>query len=267
MSRNQNRVNISQVPAQQSSIYTPPTTHVVLPSKGRFYPEGHPLHNCESIEIKEMTTKEEEILMNESLLQQGLVVDRLIESVIINNNVSADTLLVGDKNAIIIAMRTEGYGKEYEISVPCPACGHLNEKEVDLSLLKPAEEATDLEMTPNGTFMVTLPKTKVVVELKLLTGEDEKIILETNEKTKKYGLERPIATQYSRMIVSVNGNTDSSEISALVSNLPIRDSRVIRKTYKKANPDMDMSFHFQCDNCNHERGMEVPITANFFWAD
>lgn len=267
MSRNQERINHSQNLTKESTIYTPPTIHVLLPSKGKFYPDNHPLHGLETIEIKEMTTKEEEILMNESLIQQGLMVDRLIESVVNNKQISADSLLVGDKNAIIIAMRIEGYGKEYEISVPCPSCGNYNEKEVDLSAIKPVEPETEIEINEKGTFTTTLPKTKAVVEIRLLTGKDEKIISETNAKTKKYGLQRPIATQYSRMIVSVNNETDPGEISTFAANLPIRDSREIRKIYKKASPDLDMSFDFQCDNCGHAAVMEVPITAKFFWTD
>jgi hypothetical protein len=267
MSRNESRTNTQSPIPEQPLTYSPPTTHVPLPSRGKLYSHEHPLHGKDTIEIKQMTTREEEILTNVSLLQKGLVVDKLIQSVVVDSSVNPETLLVGDKNAILIASRIDGYGKEYEITVACPACGKQDEKEVDLSQLAHKEIDESINMTERGTFTVALPRTGYSVELKLLNGKDEKMISETNEKTKKYGLERPIATQYSRMVVSVNGNQDPSMISSFVSEMPVQDSRAIRKAYKKANPDVDLTFDFQCDHCGHDQGLEVPITANFFWTD
>ena len=100
-----------------------------------------------------------------------------------------------------------------------------------------------------------------------MDGNDEKYVAEANRKQKKYGIERPLANQYSRMIVSVNGDPDPSVISSFASSMPAFDSRFLRKAYKAVNPDVDMSFNFQCSHCGHEQGMEVPVTANFFWSE
>jgi|TARA_R110000851_G_scaffold16567_2_gene53829 hypothetical protein len=269
MPRNANRVQQVETQAipQQPLTYSPPTTHVSLPTGGKFYPPEHSLHGKESVEIKQMTTREEEILTNQSLIKQGLLTDRLIQSVLLDKQINPESLFIGDKNAILIALRIDGYGPEYNISLSCPSCGEANNKEVDLSILGVKGVDDSIETTERGTFIVDLPRTGAKIELRLLTGLDEKKIAETNKKTKKYGLERPIATQYAHMIVSVNENTDQSFISGFAADLPAFDSRVIRNEYKKINPDVDMSFDFQCDECNHEQGLEVPITANFFWVE
>tara|TARA_R110002020_G_scaffold217811_1_gene425609 strand:+ start:672 stop:1481 length:810 start_codon:yes stop_codon:yes gene_type:complete len=269
MPRNANRVqqtDTQEIP-QQPLTYSPPTTFVSLPTGGKFYPPEHPLHGKDSVEIKQMTTREEEILTNQSLIKQGLLTDRLIQSVLLDKEINPESLFIGDKNAILVALRIDGYGPEYNISVPCPSCNEVNNKEVDLSALGIKGVDDTIETTENGTFVVNLPRSGAKIELRLLTGLDEKKIAETNKKTKKYGLERPIATQYSHMIASVNGNGDQSIISGFAANLPAFDSRIIRNEYKKINPDVDMSFDFQCDECGHDQGMEVPITANFFWVE
>ena len=271
MSRNAERLNqpnitTTEIPEQQAT-YSPPTTLVKLPSEGKFYPQGHPLYDKETVEVKAMTTRQEEILTNESILQSGEVVDRLIKSVLVDQKLDPVTLLTGDKNAILIALRIDGYGEDYEINVSCPACSTSKKEVVDLSQLGVKGLNTSVETTEEGTFVVELPRTKARVELKLMDGNDEKYVAEANRKQKKYGIERPLANQYSRMIVSVNGDADTSVVSSFASSMPAFDSRFLRKAYKAVNPDVDMSFHFQCSHCGHEQGMEVPITANFFWVD
>ena len=267
MSRNASRTKTPPTTPEQPLTYSPPTTFVALPSEGKFYPPDHPLHGKATVEVKQMTTREEEILTSPTLLKQGLIVDRLIESVLTNSEIDPSSLLIGDKNAMLVALRIDAYGEEYDITVPCPICGTPNEKQINLSELKHKVVDGEVETTDRGTFVVALPRSGASVELRLLTGDDEQKIAETNKKTKKYGLERPIATQYSHMVASVNGDDDQSQISNFVSSLPAFDSRIIRNAYKKINPDVDMNFDFQCDVCSHEQGMEVPITAKFFWSE
>ena len=103
--------------------FSTPTEFVELPSGGKNYPEGHPLHNVDSLEIRYMTAKEEDILTSRTLLKKGIAVDRMLQSLIIDKSISVDDMLTGDKNALIVAARVSGYGAEYSTSVSCPACG------------------------------------------------------------------------------------------------------------------------------------------------
>ena len=59
-----------------------PTEVIDLPSEGKLYPEGHPCLNGK-IEIKYMTAKEEDILTSQNLIKKGVVIDRLLNSLII----------------------------------------------------------------------------------------------------------------------------------------------------------------------------------------
>ena len=49
-----------------------------------------------------MTAKEEDILTNQNYIKKGIVLDKLIESLIVDKDVSIDNLLLGDKNAILL---------------------------------------------------------------------------------------------------------------------------------------------------------------------
>ena len=162
-----------------------PTEFVELPSKGLFYPEGHPLHNQSVIEIKHMTAKEEDILTSETLLKQGLAIDRLVRSVIVDKSINPDTLLVGDKNAVLVAARMTGFGPFYEVGITCPSCGSQNEASVNLAELEIKDSDTrELQRVDNG-YLIQLPVTKIEVVFRLLVSKDETIITKILEQRKK----------------------------------------------------------------------------------
>ena len=157
MSRNKDRLGGSQhqdtqPPAQTGGFsFVVPTEFVELPSQGRFYPQGHPLHGQDSIEIRQMTAKEEDMLTSRTLLKKGVALDRVISSLIVNKAIDPDSLLVGDRNAIIISTRVSGYGNMYETKVSCPACGTTQEYSFDLNQanIYDGEDARDLGVKTN----------------------------------------------------------------------------------------------------------------------
>lgn len=270
----------SPAPTQQTGQlnFVLPTEFVELPSKGKFYKEGHSLRNQQTVEIKQMTAKEEDILTSQSLLKQGVAIDRFIQSILIAD-IDVDSLLVGDKNAILIAARMSGYGDTYETGVTCPACGTVSEVPVSLGDTRRASEGY-LEMEaleplegvtgPNelGNFMITLPVSKAVFEVKIMDGRLEKDFtkrIETRRK-KKQG-EALLTDQFKVYTVSINGVTDLRQVYRFIDQLPVKDSRFLRNTYSKVVPTMDLRYDFFCTNCTHEQEVSVPITAQFFWPD
>ena len=286
MSRNKNRVGSSQSdnssppqPAAQSNSnenvgfsFVVPTEFVDLPSGGRYYPEGHPLHGEECIEIKQMTAKEEDMLTSRTLLKKGVALDRVIESLITNKSVDPHNLLIGDRNAIIVATRVSGYGNEYLTTVACPSCGQNQKYSFDLndSKVYHGEDIDNMDVTDNqdGTFSVELPRTRLMVQFRLLTGRDEKKMVKSVEQARKgRGLEKNVTTQLTNMIVSINDETDRKIITHMVDNIPSLDSRHLRMAYKLAAPNIDLTQQFECQECDHESEMEVPLTADFFWPD
>ena len=249
-----------------------PTEFVELPSKGKFYDENHPLHNQETIEIKQMTAKEEDMLTSRALLKKGLAIERVISSIIMNKAINPASLLVGDRNAILVAARVSGYGNDYTTKVTCPACGtsqeftfDLNEADVYDGAGYLPEEASD---NGDGTLTTVLPKTKVEVTFRLLKGVDERNLVDQVENARKRKKdENSITRQLKQIIVAVNGNTEQANINYVVDNMPTSDSRHLRTVYKLATPNVDMTQNFECVECGHEQDMEVPLTADFFWPD
>ena len=144
MSRNSKRVTGAAAPPvnnptaqapQDTATRTSAIETVPLPSKGQFYPPGHPLSDAETVEIKYMTAKEEDILTDRALLKKGVAVDRMLQNIIVNKDIKVDSLLIGDKNAILVKARTTGYGAEYETKVTCPACYQTGQHVFDLDKL------------------------------------------------------------------------------------------------------------------------------------
>ena len=283
MSRNKNRTGAGLEPKRpdvsdpviqntNSLNFSTPTEHVDLPSRGRYYPEGYTLCNQDSIEIKYMTAKEEDILTSKNLLRKGLALERLLENVIIDKTINPSTLLVGDRNAILVAIRCTGYGTEYESKIGCPACSNNVEYMFDLSELKinhaEAEDIQDLgaKVTGEGTFIITLPVMKVDVEVRLMTGKDEKRLLQSQENKRKKKLPETLLTdQLIAIIVSVNGEEDRGVITSLIDNMPAKDTRYLRKIYDQIVPNVEMTQNFECSMCGYVADLEVPLTTDFFW--
>jgi len=286
LSRNRDRVGS---PAQSADAPSPavmqdtntggfsfvtPTEFVELPSEGRYYPEGHPLCGESSIEIRQMTAKDEDLLTSRTLIKKGIVLDRLIRNLVVDKSINTDSLLVGDRNAIIIAARVSGYGSEYATEVQCPECDETQTHEFDLNsahiTVGDVEKASELQTTfkENGTFETVLPRTGVTATFKLFDGEDERymvnMILGNN---KKKGEDNLITRQLRRMIVAVDGNTTREALEYFVNNVPSVDSRHLRMVFKMVTPDIDLTQEFECVECDHAQQMEVPLSADFFWPD
>ncbi len=235
-----------------------PTETVDLPSKGFVYPKEHPLSSGK-VEIKYMTAKEEDILTNQSYIQKGNVLDKLLESVIVSKDVKIDDLIVGDKNALLIATRILGYGKDYEFM--------LNNKTetVDLSTLDNRDfDTTGLTQGVNE-FSFTLPHSNQEITYKILTGKDEKSIERelAGIKRVKKDASPELSTRLKHILISVDGKTEKKDLRDFVDNyLLARDSRALREHIRSTQPDVDL-------NVVLDSGEEVriPIGLSFFWPD
>jgi hypothetical protein len=286
LSRNKDRTGASQPdvsppaaltqPQVQSNdngfSFVVPTEFVELPSKGLFYPEAHPLRGQDSIEIRQMTAKEEDLLTSKTLLRKGLAIDRLLQSVIVDKRINPDSLLVGDRNALLIAIRVSGYGNEYRTKIQCPSCDYSQESSFDLNSFNiyNGDDMSKLDIVSNddGTFTTILPKTQLKIGFRLLCGKDEKnLVLGMKSDRQQKIHERGVTRQLSNFIVSVNDNKTSEAINYVVNNIPSMDSRHLRLAYKLAAPNIDLTQVFICQECDHEQDLEVPLTSDFFWPD
>ena len=127
---------------------------------------------------------------------------------------------------------------------------------------------SDFQFTEEGNFLIELPKTKAIVELQLLTGEDEQEIVKRTEQKAKHSLpEEVVSDRYRQMFVSVNGNREVGAINDFISKMPISDSRFLQKRYITIVPDVDLSYKYACNDCNFLNEGGLPITGDFFWPD
>ena len=234
-----------------------PTEEVELPSKGLIYPKDHPLSNGK-VEIKYMTAKEEDILTNSNYIENGTVLDKLLESVLVSK-VDLKDLIIGDKNAIFVATRILGYGKEYKFDLGG------EEQELDLTTLENKEFDHSLIEEGKNEFKFTLPHTGTEITFKILNGHDEaKITKELNGLKKINKNSSPeLSTRLKYIITSVGGETDNKIIREFVDNyLLARDSRALRDYINEVQPDIDLSFI-----TDDGEEVKVPIGLNFFWPD
>jgi len=239
--------------------FSMPTEMVELPSKGLVYPETNPLSSGK-VEMKYMTAKEEDILTNQSYIQKGTVLDELIKSLIVTPDVKYDDMVVGDKNALLVAARILGYGKDYKFMYGG------EEQIVDLSTIENKSIDESLFTKGKNEFEYTLPSTNVKITFKLLTKHDEKKInaeLEGFNKINKNNVPE-LSTRLKYMITSVEGNSESKAIREFVDNhFLARDSRAFREYVKEVQPDVDLTFFPDGSNSK----VDLPIGLNFFWPD
>ena len=237
-----------------------PTEVVDLPSKGYFYVDGHPLSSGK-VEVKYMTAKEEDILTSQNLIQQGVVIETLLQSLIVDKTINIHDLLIGDKNAIMVAARILGYGKDYKFEY------EGEEQEVDLSQLNPIP--IDFKKLQKGVneFSFKLPYSKRTITFKLLNGHDErKINAEVKAKQKISKVtSSELTTRFKHMIKSIDGNSEISVINNFVDNEFLsRDSLAFRQYLTEVTPDIDMSTDV-IDKTGKEIEVTIPVTVRFFW--
>lgn len=250
-----------------TSKYGGMTHFVMLPSGAAFYPEGHPLHGLDKVEIKMMTTKEEDILTNQSYIDNGVVLDKLFESIVMVD-VRPKDMIDADKMAIMIAARVEAYGPEYTVTLACNKCQNLYLWEVDLSSFEPAEASPDYEKTPNGSFVVELPKSESVVEFQHLLPDQIESITKTVDKMKSLNVNTNFNTEfYKRVILSVNGVDKAEAIAAFVDNMKILDSRKFLKAYQSTVPSLNTTVNSTCPECGNQNKGGMPVQGNFFFPE
>lgn len=244
-----------------------PTEVIQLPSQGKIYPEGHPLReNGGKLDVKYMTAKEEDILTNTNLISNGTVVDVLMNSLVIHEGIKAKDLSTGDLNAVLLASRVLAYGKDYPVEVTCGKCETKVEHNVDLSQLETPDEIVDTDNQGHYTFKTP---SGLEVSVKTLTRSEE-ISIEKDIKaiqSKLGGQSTEVTSRLKKTIVSINGVTDKTELSNMIDNLVVRDSKFIREEFNKVNPSVDMSLEIECTSCGHIIKGGVPIGINFLWPD
>ena len=247
--------------AEQKQEFKFPTEVVDLPSEGKLYPKESPLSSGK-IEIKYMTAKEEDILTSQNLIKKGVVIDKLLNSLIVSKGVTADDLFIGDKNAVMVASRILAYGGDYTVEVTNPNTGETQQQTFDLTSCQFKELPDDVDYSKNE-FKLELPVTKTNITFKLLTGNDEEKINNELKSLKKIGQQAEVTTRLKHVITSVNGETDRSIVSNFVNTMLSKESLFLRDEVARINPDINLTQEVDIDG--ETTTLDIPMTVEFFW--
>ena len=241
-----------------------PTEVIDLPSGGKVYSKDSPLHEGK-LELKYMTTREEDILMSENLIKKGVVIDKLLDSLIVTKGVKQQDLVLGDKNAVLVAARILAYGPEYTAEVTNPK----NQEETvnhtfDLSQCPFKELSKDVDYTDNS-FNYTTDIGKNKIKFRLLTGKEEALIEKDLKQSAKYGYSTDITTRLRYTITEVDGDSKPETITEFTQNLLARDSVALRKYIADISPDIDLTSEIEIGG--ETVSVSIPLTVAFFWPD
>jgi hypothetical protein len=235
-----------------------PTQRLDLPSQGIIYAETSPW-SAGTVELHIPTAHHEDILTNHAFIQSGIVIDKLLESVVATK-ANLDELIEGDKNAIVVATRVLMFGADYAFK--------YEGEEVTKNLSELENKIIDPELFKKGVneFDFALPLCKKTITFKLLTHADEKKIDAEIKSMKKINknFSGMITTRLKYCIIAVDGNRDTKAIREFCDVIPAQDSRSLRKYIEQIAPDIDMKFEFTRKNGEVQEAL-IPITVDFFW--
>jgi hypothetical protein len=248
-----------------------PVESVPLPSEGKIYPADSSSYKKETIEIKAMTAREEDILTSRALIKKGTVISELLKSCIVDKTINVDKLISGDRNALMTAIRITGYGSDYRVEVNCPECDEKSEQGFQLSELPIKRLTIDPVSDGENAFEYELPVTKKKVVFRFLTGTDETNMSTESDRRKKKKLvgdvDNIVTSRLLHAILSIDGIDDKNKISLFVRNMPAKDSRSLRKFMDDNEPGVEMKSWMTCESCYEQSEVSLPIGASFFWPD
>lgn len=254
---------------ERQSGFEVPVETVPLPSRGIIYAPDHPLHMAKSIDIKAMTAKEEDLLTSQALIKNGTVLSKLLESCILNKLLDADTMITGDRNAILTALRITGYGQGYDIKIRCPECDKTFENTFDLSQIPVKPLGAEPLEPGRNLFGFKLPRSGKAVQFRLLTGADELELSRAARGRQKFGsqVEQGVTSRLLQSVVSIGEDRDPQKLAYAIQNMSAGDSRALRKYIDRVEPGLKMRQMIECEFCGEQSEVNVPLGLTFFWPD
>lgn len=248
---NQDIIALAKQQYEQTKRNTIPTEIISLPSAGKIYPESHPLRNGQ-LEMRYMTAYDEDILTNLSYIREGIVLDKLIESLIITPGIDADTIAQADKDALIIQARILSYGPEYPVQVTDPETGKTYERTADLTKLTflPFE----LQADQNGEFDYQV-NDKFTLKFSFLT----------NRESKKITDDRTISSALQGLIKQINASRSTTDIENFIRyEFLARDAKRFREFVQANTPGVNLELEFEGEQGGTFKS-KFQIGSNFFW--
>lgn len=208
--------------------FTLPHDVVKLPSNGVFYK-----NKKKTIKVGYLTANDENIIMGGG---DDMTIN-LLRNKIYEPELRIDELLEGDVEAILIFLRNTAFGPEINLTLTDPQTNKQFQTTVMLDSLPIVE---GIKPNDDGTFTTILPKTQTTVKLKPLSYGELRDLAKLASQYPQGRVVPRITWKLTKQIVEVNGITDKSEISKFVEQLPISDSKYIRKFMDDNEPRLDL---------------------------
>jgi hypothetical protein len=252
---------------QAAPTFDFPTQVISLPSEGKVYAESNPLSKG-TLEIKYMTAREEDILADRNLINKGIVLQKLLESVVVQPGVNVDDLVIGDINAVYLATRMLGYGPDYDVEITDPFSGEKQKVTIDLSAIQ-TKDIDYSRLNSQNRYELILPVSKKKLIVRLLTHKDEKDITQETQAmerlTKGKSVGTDVTTRFKYMIVEVDGNSDRGFINKFVPNMLAGDTKALRSFFKELSPDLNMKYDFVSEITGESEALDIPFGISFFY--
>jgi len=247
-----------------------PVAYIPLPSRGLIY-DTPSLKGVEELAVRGMTASDEDILMNRALIKKGTVLTELTRACLLDKGVDINSMVSGDRIALLFGIRIAAYGAEYAVKHKCRDCETECEWSIDLASIPINEMNTDKlrQVAPfKNEFYFELPMTKRQVIFRYLTGTDEEQILREVEARKKNGIsDNPLTSSLIRAVISVDSERDRSAVAKFCRSMPAKDAAALRKHMVECEPSLDLKKTFVCDNCQAEEVVTVELGPSFFWVN
>ena len=259
-------INNSRNPTEDLGFEIP-LESVPLPSKGIIDPEENPLHMAETIDIRAMRGKDMDILNSPALAKKGTTITEVLKACLVDKRIDVKNMISGDRDAIMVALRILSFGSEYPVEISCPKCGENQEIEFNLNNVPINSLKVEPDALGENKFSLTLPFSKKKVVVKFLTGTEEEDIMVASQKKKKNKVlnEGLITTQMLFSITSVDGKSDRAFVNKFVNNMPARDVLYVQRFLAKNTPSAELKGEFDCNICDENSEVDIPIGASFFW--
>ena len=165
-----------------------------------------------------------------------------------------DTMLSGDRDAIILGIRCATFGKDLTYSVTCPKC--LEEHEVIIDLIKDVKTSTLNDPVIDKIFTVAIKHGEAVVTLP--NGITNKKLLDAEDKTTA----ELMTIILSGCLVSINGTPSLGVQTAL--NLGILDREtIISEIYKRTPGPRLGEVKKACKACGNEIPLPLSLASLF----
>jgi len=245
-------IDLAKKQYEQTRHLRIPPVVVKLPSNGLVYPESSPLRSG-VVEMRHMTAYDEDILSNSSYIQNNVVFDKLLESLVVTPNVNADDIIMTDREKLIITARILGYGNIYPVTVVDPKTNKELKREIDLS--KIANRPFSLTPDANGEFDYVISE----------TGDKLKFRFLAPKQTKSLSDDHPVSAVLEASICEVNGDRNATTISDFIKfDFGAGLSRTFRKYMIDNIPGLDFNVQFEGeDGSTFEAGFQFGI--DLFW--